>query len=67
MTVASQVKQTLANLKGTQSTLRIYSIQAQDEKAKYTYREAIKITNVIIKDLEQRLSELQLEEPQYKH
>lgn len=34
MTVASQVKQTLAGLKGVQGTLRIYSAQSQDDESK---------------------------------
>lgn len=66
MTVGSKVKQTLANLKGTQSTLKIYSIQTQNEKVKSTYKEAIEITNEIIKDLEDRIKVLEFEEPQYK-
>ncbi|QEK11635.1 DUF1657 domain-containing protein [Crassaminicella thermophila] len=66
MTVSSKVKQTLANLKGTQSTLRLYAIQTIDENTKATYEEALVITNEIIKDLEERLKTLEFEEPQYK-
>ncbi|MCT4594442.1 MAG: DUF1657 domain-containing protein [Anaeromicrobium sp.] len=66
MTVSSKVKQTLATLKGTQSTLRLYSIQTLDENTKSTFQEALIGTNEIIKDLEERLKTLELEEPQYK-
>ncbi|WP_432662940.1 DUF1657 domain-containing protein [Wukongibacter baidiensis] len=66
MTVGSQVKQTLASLKGTQGTLRIYSLQTQDKSAKAAYKEALEITNTIINDLEERLKHLEYEEPQYK-
>ncbi len=66
MTVGSQVKQTLASLKGTQGTLRIYSLQTQDKNAKVAYKEALEITNTIINDLEERLKRLEFEEPQYK-
>lgn len=66
MTVGSKVKQTLANLKGTQSTLKIYSIQTQDEMVKTIYQEAIETTDGIIKDLEDRQKDLEFEEPQYK-
>ncbi|PAB61101.1 DUF1657 domain-containing protein [Anaeromicrobium sediminis] len=66
MTVSSKIKQTLANLKGTQSTLRLYSIQTLDENTKSTFEEALIGTNEIIKDLEDRLKTLEFEEPQYK-
>lgn len=66
MTVSSKVKQTLASLKGTQSTLRIYSLQTQDKNAKATYKESLEITDKVIKDLERRLKTLEFEEPQYK-
>ena len=66
MTVGSKVKQTLANLEGTLSTLRLYAIQTQDENAKATYEEASKTTSEVIKDLEERVKTLEFEEPQYK-
>lgn len=66
MTVASNLKQTLVNLKGAQSTLRIYSIQIQDKKAKNVYREALKETEEVVQSLEKRLKAIQLQEPQYK-
>ncbi|MEJ8553777.1 DUF1657 domain-containing protein [Tepidibacter sp. Z1-5] len=66
MSVGAKVKQTLASLKGTQSTLRLYSIQSQDKETKETYKEALDITNEIINDLEERIKVLEFEEPQYK-
>lgn len=66
MTVSSRVKQTLANLKGAQSTLRIYSIQTQDEETKTVYKEALETTEDIIKDLEERIRTLEFQEPQNK-
>lgn len=66
MTVASQVKQTLASLKGARSTLKIYSIQTRDEETRLVFTRAFEETDGIIKDLEKRLSKLEFEEPQYK-
>jgi len=66
MTVASQVKQTLAGLKGVQGTLRIYSSQSQDEESKKVLDDAMNVTHEIINDLERRLQVLEFEEPQYK-
>jgi len=66
MTVATQVKDTLATLKGAQGTLRMYSLQSRETKSIDVYNEALETTNEIIKDLEIRLKTLELEEPQFK-
>jgi len=66
MTVGANVKQTLANLKGAQGTLRTYSIKTQDETTKSIYAETLMTTNKVIDDLNKRLKTLELEEPQYK-
>lgn len=66
MTVASQVKQTLASMKGIQGTLRIYSSQTKDDETKTVFNEAIETTRMIINDLEKRIQVLEFEEPQYK-
>lgn len=66
MTVASKVKQTLATLKGVESTLRIYSLQSRNDDEKNTFRSALQITESITKDIEDRLKTLELQEPQYK-
>lgn len=66
MTVASQVKQTLAGLKGVQGTLRIYSAQTRDEETRSVFSEALETTGGIINDLERRLQVLEFQEPQYK-
>ncbi|MBB6215912.1 hypothetical protein HNQ80_002003 [Anaerosolibacter carboniphilus] len=66
MTVGSQVKQTLASLKGAQGTLRLYAVQSQNSEAITAYQEAIFVTGSIIRDLEDRVKLLEFEEPQYK-
>lgn len=66
MTVISKVKQTLANLNGAGGTLRVYSLQEQNEEAKAIYRESLEVIDNIIKDLENRVDNLEFEEPQYK-
>lgn len=66
MTVGSKVKQTLASLKGVEGSLRIYSIQTQDDDTKAVYEEAIKVTGEVIENLENRIKTLEYEEPQYK-
>lgn len=66
MTVASQIKQSLANLKGIQSTLRVYSVQSADAETQSVYSDAVEKTDIIITDLEKRLKTLEFQEPQYK-
>jgi len=66
MTVASQVKQTLASLKGARGTLRVYSTQARDDETRSVFTDALEETNIIIEDLGKRLQTLEFEEPQYK-
>lgn len=66
MTVVSQVKKTVATLKGNQGTLRLYALQTRDEETKVIYNQALEITEKIIKDLEERVRTLEYEEPQYQ-
>ena len=66
MTVSSKVKQTLATLKGSEATLRIYSLQERDKEARAIYAEAFKEISKIKIDLEKRVGAIEFEEPQYK-
>ncbi|WPC40380.1 DUF1657 domain-containing protein [Clostridium sp. JS66] len=66
MTVASKLKQTISSLKGVESTLRIYSLQAQNKELKVVYRNAVKDIDEVIKSLKKREKAIELEEPQYK-
>lgn len=66
MTIASQVKQTLATLKGNQGTLRLYSLQTRAEETAAVYNEALEVLAIIIDGLERRVQTLEYQEPQYK-
>jgi len=66
MTVGAKVKQTAANLKGSQSTLRAYAVQAENVETKAVFQEALETVNNIIQDLDNRIKTLEFEEPQYK-
>ncbi|QRG66786.1 DUF1657 domain-containing protein [Brevibacillus choshinensis] len=66
MTVASQVKQTLASLKGAQANLETFALNTQNQQAKQLYTQAAEQTKSILSTLEQRVTELENEEPQYK-
>jgi Protein of unknown function (DUF1657) len=66
MTAISKVKQTLATLKGAESTLRIYSLQERDKESSAIYDETYKEISKIKTDLEKRIGSMEFEEPQYK-
>mgnify|MGYP001193044938 CR=1 FL=1 len=66
MTVGSKVKQTVASLKGAQATLAMYAELSQHEADQKTFeRNALKVER-IVKRLEERVKQLDFEEPQYK-
>jgi uncharacterized protein (DUF2252 family) len=66
LTVASQVKQTVAGLKGAQASLEQFALQTQNQQAKQLFTDAASQAQNIITSLEQRVQELEQEEPQYK-
>jgi hypothetical protein len=66
MTVGSKVKQTLATLKGVESTLRVYSVKSQNVEEREVFEEALEVTGEVIHDLKIRVNKLEYEEPQYK-
>ncbi len=66
MTVATQLKQTLASLKSAQGTIRTYALQSQEEELRNIFQESLETTGEIINSLEDRLKKIEFEEPQYK-
>ncbi len=66
MTVASQVKQTLAGLKSAQASLETFAMQTQNQQAKDLYTQAARQAQTIVDSLEPRINEIEQQEPQYK-
>lgn len=66
MTVASQVKQTLAGLKGAQANLETFALQTQNQQAKQLFTNLAQQTKTIVDSLEPRIQQIEMEEPQYK-
>jgi hypothetical protein len=66
LTVGSQVKQTVASLKGIQATLKVYATQSEEHEIKAVFTETVEITEKVLKDLEARVKVLEFQEPQYK-
>lgn len=66
MTIAGQVKQTIASLKGTQATLESFASIEKDPEAKAVYSRNSRLIADVVRDMEKRLGVLEFEEPQYK-
>jgi hypothetical protein len=66
MTVASQVKQTLAGLKSAQASFETFALQTENQAAKQLYQQAAQQTQTIVDLINSRVQEIQNEEPQYK-
>ncbi|OLO42646.1 DUF1657 domain-containing protein [Alkalihalophilus pseudofirmus] len=65
MTVASQVKQTLAGLKSAQASFETFALQTENQQAKQMFQNLAQQTQGIVDTLSPRLQEIQQEEPQY--
>ncbi|MDB5085127.1 MAG: hypothetical protein JWN30_2013 [Bacilli bacterium] len=66
MTVSSQVKQTMASLKSAHANLETFALNTQNEQAKQLYTQAAQDTQSIVSALENRVNDIESEEPQYK-
>jgi hypothetical protein len=66
MTVASQVKQTLAGLKSAQASFETFALQTENQAAKQLYQQAAQQAQAIVDLISPRVQEIENEEPQYK-
>lgn len=66
MTVGSQVKQAVANLKSVQASFEQFALETENEQAKQLYTDAAEQTMNILQSIEPRVQEIEQEEPQYK-
>lgn len=66
MTVAAQVKQTIAGLKSAQASFETFALGTENQNAKQLYQNAAQQTQTIIDSISPRLQEIEQEEPQYK-
>ncbi len=67
MTVAAQVKQTLAGLKSAQASLETFALQTDNQQAKQMYQNCAQQAQMIVDTLSPRIQEIEQEEPQYKN
>lgn len=66
MTVASDLKTCLASLKSAQASLEQFALRTQNEQAKQVFTDAAETTQQVIRQVENRVQQIEQEEPQYK-
>ncbi|WP_064847106.1 DUF1657 domain-containing protein [Bacillus anthracis] len=66
MTVIASVKTCLASVRGAQASLSSLSLNSTDDEAKRVFHKCMLEMDSIIVDLQNRVSVLEREEPQYK-
>jgi hypothetical protein len=66
LTVASNVNQSLATIKGIEAQLSTLALNSLDNEAQKTFHAAMLTIGEVKKDLLERKNILEFEEPQYK-
>lgn len=66
MTVGTQVKEAIAGLRSVQASFEQFALQTENEQAKQMYSQAAQQTEAILQNVQQRMSDIEQEEPQYK-
>ena len=66
MTVATQVKQTIAGLKSAQASFEQFALETENKQAKQLYQDAAQQTMALLNNVEPRVTQIEQEEPQYK-
>jgi len=66
MTVASRVKTTVASLKSAEATIKNYALYHPDPNVKEVFNNCHRRMKVMSDEMEKRLKEIELEEPQFK-
>lgn len=67
MTVISNIKQTIATLKGIEAQLSSLALNSQEENAQKTFHETMLVIEEVKQDLLDRQVKMEFEEPQYKN
>ncbi len=66
MTVANNLRTTLAGLKSAQASLETFALDTENQQAKQLYQNTAQQAQNIVDSLSLRLKEVEQEEPQYR-
>lgn len=67
MTIASNVNQCVATVKGIEAQLSILALISEEESAQRAFHEVMIEMEKIRNELQARVTQIELEEPQYKN
>ncbi|MFB4166306.1 DUF1657 domain-containing protein [Alteribacillus sp. JSM 102045] len=65
MTVSSDLKTTVANLKSAQASFESFALATENEQAKQMYQNAAQQTQQLVDSVSPRVQQIEQEEPQY--
>lgn len=66
MTVATQMKQTVAGIQSAAASMKTFALQTEDKAAKQDFQQLAKTFEDALQVLEGRLKYIEEQEPQYK-
>lgn len=66
VTVGTKLKQTLSNLKSCQADFESFALETNNQQAKQFYAEAAQRTQQLVDDLNERVEQVERQEPQYQ-
>lgn len=66
VTVGTQVKKTAVLLKGIEATIRTFAETAQHPEAKAIWERQLPRLEAVIRQVDERVKTLEMEEPQYR-
>ncbi|HYK73010.1 MAG TPA: DUF1657 domain-containing protein [Pseudoneobacillus sp.] len=67
MTIAANVNQCVATIKGIEAQLSILALNSEEESAQRAFHEVMGEMEKIRNELQNRVTQIELEEPQYKN
>ncbi|MFB4166310.1 DUF1657 domain-containing protein [Alteribacillus sp. JSM 102045] len=66
MTVASDLKTAVANIKSAQASFESFALATENEQAKQMFQNAAQQTQQLVDTVSPRVQQIEQEEPQYK-
>lgn len=66
MTVINKVKTTLATAKSVRASLELFSLESKDDKVQKLFSDGASQIDTTIQMLQDRIKQLEYEEPQYR-
>jgi HPt (histidine-containing phosphotransfer) domain-containing protein len=66
LTVGAQLQQAISSVQSAAASMKAFALETQDQQAKQTFRSLAKTLDDAVRTLEQRKSQIEGQEPQYR-